>query len=281
MPDCRRWGRVRDMRRLFPIPAALLCLVVLATPKTAPAQAPPGANKGFDAYVATVEARLSHQSTSPGSFLVPENESRLRGGVWVIEDLTPAHGGGLRGALLHHWRGTAFVAGASAADLERQMRSFEDYPRLYAPEVMATTILAHDDDRYRVQMRVRQRHGITVTLDTTYDVAFGRLDADHGFSRSHSTEIREAGSGQDHGFLWRQNTYWRWEERNGGLFLQVESVSLTRSIPLGLGWLVGPYLESIPRESLAFTLRATCQALQAETQAQVGREPTALQRRRP
>jgi galactose mutarotase-like enzyme len=109
-------------------------------------------------------------------------------------------------------------------------------------------------------------------MDTTYDVAFGRLDAQHGYSISWSTQISEidaAGTGkeralnasEEHGFLWRLNTYWSYEERDGGLYIQIESVSLTRSIPTGLGWIVGPFVESVPKESLEFTLRAVCNAI--------------------
>jgi hypothetical protein len=43
--------------------------------------------------------------------------------------------------------------------------------------------------------------------------------------------------------------------------MQIESVTLTRSIPTGLGWVIGPFVESIPRESLEFTLRSACDAL--------------------
>lgn len=121
-------------------------------------------------------------------------------------------------------------------------------------------------------MRVRQRHVITVVMDTAYDVDFGRLDAQYGYSISRSTRIDEIDSpgtnaertlnaDEEHGFLWRLNTYWSYEERDGGLYLQIEAVSLTRSIPHGLGWAVRPYVESIPRESLEFTLRSTCNAL--------------------
>jgi hypothetical protein len=103
-------------------------------------------------------------------------------------------------------------------------------------------------------------------------VQFGRLDAQDGWSASQSVRIAEvddAGTSwervrsprEEHGFLWRMNTYWSWEERDGGLYLQVESVSLTRGIPVGLGWVVRPFVESIPRESLEFTLKAACGAL--------------------
>jgi hypothetical protein len=61
--------------------------------------------------------------------------------------------------------------------------------------------------------------------------------------------------------MWRLNTYWSYEERDGGLYLQVEAVSLTRSVPRGLGWAIGPYVERVPRESLEFTLRSAVKAL--------------------
>ncbi len=121
-------------------------------------------------------------------------------------------------------------------------------------------------------MRVRQQHVLTVVMDTAYDIIFGRLDARHGYSISRSTRISEIDSpgtsaehalnaSEEHGFLWRLNTYWSYEERDGGLVMQIESVSLTRSIPRGLGWAIGPFVESVPRESLEFTLRSTCNAL--------------------
>jgi hypothetical protein len=124
----------------------------------------------------------------------------------------------------------------------------------------------------QVQMRVRQRHVITVVLDTTYDITFGQLDGRHGYSISQSKRIAEVdaagtsaertlNANEEHGFLWLLNTYWSYEERDGGLYLQIEAISLTSSIPLGLGWAIRPYVESIPRESLEFTLRSVCNAL--------------------
>jgi len=72
---------------------------------------------------------------------------------------------------------------------------------------------------------------------------------------------REKPAGRDGGYLWRLNSYWRLYERDGGTYLQCESVSLTRGIPTGLGWMVGPFVSSLPRESLEFTLETTRRAL--------------------
>jgi len=85
------------------------------------------------------------------------------------------------------------------------------------------------------------------------------------FSDSHSTKIaqldnpdtpqeRERPVGEDSGFLWRLNSYWRYEEADGGVYVECESVSLSRAIPFGFGWIIGSYVESVPRESLENTL---------------------------
>lgn len=69
-------------------------------------------------------------------------------------------------------------------------------------------------------------------------------------------EERERPVGNDGGFLWRVDTYRLFEERDGGTYVQCESISLTRDIPFLLTWL-RPFLTSVPRESLAFTLGTT------------------------
>jgi hypothetical protein len=72
---------------------------------------------------------------------------------------------------------------------------------------------------------------------------------------------REKMPGDDDGFLWRMETWWRMVERDGGVYVQSEVVSLTRDIPTGMGWLIGPFVNSIPKESLTFTMEATRRAV--------------------
>jgi hypothetical protein len=236
-------------------------------------QPTPAATSAFNSYIATVETRLAAQHRSESGFLAPAASlAQLRQGELSIERIAPQPAAELPGATLYHWRGTAFVPGAKAADFERMMRNYAAYPNYYAPQVTQARVLEQKGDDYRATMRVRQHHVITVVMDTEYNIAFGRLDARHGYSASRSTRIAEIDApgttkeralspGEEHGFLWRLNTYWSYEERDGGLYMQIESVSLTRSIPAGLGWAIGPFVVSVPRESLEFTLRATSNAL--------------------
>jgi hypothetical protein len=251
--------------------AALCGLLILAVPGSAKADPSAEAVTAFNNYVATLESRLARQHSAQRGFLIGADEARLRRGEFVIENLTPADTE-LPGAMLHHWRGSAFVPGATAAEFERLMKDFSAYPRIYTPQVLSAKIIAQQGDHLQAVMRVQQRHVLTVVMDTSYDVTFARIDAHHGFSISRSARIAEIdspgtrheralGASEEHGFLWRLNTYWSYEELNGGVYMQIESVTLTRSIPRGLGWAVGPFVEAVPRESLEFTLHSTSTAL--------------------
>jgi hypothetical protein len=255
----------------------LFFLFCLMSPCSLRGQIPANLALAYDAYIHGVESRLNQQHRSSEGFLVSvaagsDHQKRVRGGEMMVEKLTPATNENFSGGMLHHWRGTAFVPGAKAADFERIMKAYSSYQQYFSPQVLQMKVLSHAVDRFQVIMRVRQKHVITVVLDSTYDVNYGRLDAQHGYSSSVSTQVKEIdrpgtseeralGDKDEHGFLWRQNTYWSYEERDGGLYLQLESVSLSRAIPLGLGWVIAPFVESVPRESMEFTLQSTMNAL--------------------
>jgi len=244
---------------------ALFGLFILAAvPVCVLADPAPAAVSAFNAYVNTVESRLAEQHHAQTTFLTPlasasETETRLRRGDLIIDKLSPSTPPVMPGAMLHHWRGTAFVAGATAADFLRVTRNFSAYPKFFAPQILQAKVIAQQGDRLQASMRVRQHHIITVVYDIASDIAYGRLDLQHQFSIAHSTKISEIdapgaakehalSSNEEHGYLWRLNTYWSFEQRDGGLYMQIESVSLSRSIPTALAWVIGPFVESVPRE---------------------------------
>jgi hypothetical protein len=117
---------------------------------------------------------------------------------------------------------------------------------------------------------------ITVVVNSEHDAQFMREGADRASSRIHSTRIaevenagtpdeREKPVGRDGGYLWRLNSYWRFLERDNGVYIECESITLTRGIPFGLAWAVSPFVTSIPKETLAFTLENTRKTLAARS----------------
>jgi len=176
------------------------------------------------------------------------------------------------GGMIHHWAGAVFIPGATLRDVLRVLQDYDHQAQYYAPDVERSKIESHDDDHFLVFLRFRRHKVITVVLNTQHDVRYFHDSNTREHSRSSAVRIaevenpgkaneREKPAGEDGGFLWRMETWWRMEERDGGVYVQSEAVSLTRDIPAGLGWLIGPFVNSIPKETLTFTLQATRKAV--------------------
>jgi hypothetical protein len=282
---------------LFVLAAAVAAHAADLKPETAAA---------FDRYAAATEERIRAQQSRAETFLdlglagSPQRrqaEARLRRGEALIHRPekadSPRPGTSLPGALLHHWIGTIFIPGASMAETLALVQDYDHLAPDYAPEMVRSRLLSRRGDDFRVAMRLRKHKVVTVVLDTEYSVHYGRLDAAHQYSTSRSTEVREIVNadepgehahppGHDSGFLWRLNSYWRFVEAGDGVFVECEAVSLTRDIPAGLGWLIGPFIESIPRESLEFTLQATRRAVisrKSSQQSAVSSQQAAVSKR--
>jgi hypothetical protein len=176
------------------------------------------------------------------------------------------------GGLIHHWVGAIFIPKAGVDDVLGILQDYEHHASYYAPDVERAKLLARDGDRFRVFLRFRRKKIITVVLDTEHEVHYLRDGAGLAHSRSSAVRIaqvenagaadeREKQPGDDDGFMWKMETWWRVEAGEGGVYVQSEVASLTRGIPAGLAWMIGPFVTSIPRESLTFTLEATRKAV--------------------
>jgi hypothetical protein len=274
------------MGLIFRTAAVILALTVPCSS----ARLTAAAQQAFDTYAATVEKRLAQQHSSPDTYLAALNlgeaertevVQELRSGAVRI---VPVNGGtrDVSGGLMHHWRGVAFVPGARAGDMWALLRDYNHLATYYAPEVESAHLVADRAGVATVAMRFRKQIVIPIVLDTEYDVRTGLNGASAGYSMSRSTHIwevenpgtsheRRMTEGDDDGFLWRLNTYWSFLETPGGLLIECEAISLTRDVPAGLGWLVAPVIQDMPRESLKFTLTATQNALSSNALKEVRR----------
>jgi hypothetical protein len=205
----------------------------------------------------------------------PEAYASLKRGEVQVHQLTTLDNGKpivCPGGMIHHWVGVVFIPGAKLDDVLGVLEDYDHQSTIYSPDVERSKIESHDGDHFRVFLRFRRHKVITVVLDTEHDVRYFHDASGRAHSRSSAVRIaevenpgksdeRERQPGDDGGFLWRMETWWRMEERDGGVYVQSEAASLTRDIPTGLGWLVGPFVTGIPKETLAFTLEATRKAV--------------------
>jgi hypothetical protein len=235
-----------------------------------------------DAFARYVE--LSEQQMASRPFLhlegLPPQEGdaafeELRKSQIITEHLqTRAQGKNIPvpGGMIHHWMGTIFIPGATLKQTLAFLQDYDEQEKFYSPDVQKSRLVKRDGDHFQVFLRLRKTKVVTVILNTVYDVTYAQIDPERATSISRSTriaEVEDAGKsnesekpvGNDSGFLWRLNSYWHFEQRGGGVYVQLEAISLTRDIPTGLGWLIRPFVTSIPKESLVFTLTRTRDAL--------------------
>lgn len=226
----------------------------------------------FDAYVRGRESRMEARLKGERSYLwvleKPERIAAVRAGGVAVDPpeghaVVPAGGG-----LIHDWAGATFVRGATVEQVVALLQDYERHKIVFAPEVVESRLKARDGDRFSPFLRLRKHKVVTVVLNSDYDVIYRNLQGGRAYSRSYSTRIaeidgdRELPVGEDHGFLWRLYAYWRIAEADGGVWVECESISLSRGVPAFLRALLNPILKELPRESLEKTLLAAKRALE-------------------
>ena len=228
-------------------------------------------------YVERTEARIASELETGEGFLIQdafpaararEAKRALRSGQVYTRKLATKDARGRRieipKGMVHHWMGSVFIPGAALEDLLPWLQNYDEHHR-YFNDVEASRLIARKGDEIRMFLRLRRNKVVTVHYNTHHFVRYARHGSGRASSASYATriaEIEDAGTarerekpiGDDHGFLWRLNSYWRFEEAWGGVIVELESVSLSRGVPAPLRWLVGRYLDSVPRESIAATL---------------------------
>jgi hypothetical protein len=239
----------------------------------------------FNKYVQLTEARIQGEVSHPDKFLdvdglPPARRSQvlsaLKNGEILMEPLQTLDAAGreigVPNGIIHHWLGAVFIPGANLRTTIALMQDYNRHQEIYKPEIVRSRLLSRNGNDFKIYYRLRKKKIITVTLNTNHFVHYSPVDSAHWYSRSCSTRIAEVVNadtpeehekpvGEDGGFLWRMNSYWKFEEKNGGVYIECESVSLTRDIPKGLAWLIKPFVTSIPKESLETTMSATRSAL--------------------
>jgi hypothetical protein len=289
---CYRLGMVQLQLPLRTL-GLLLLLPGLApqTPEVMSAELKPATVTAFDRYVQATEARIDSEMKRPGSFLYIEGlpgprraqvMAALKSGQVYMERLKTRDSSGrvmeAPDALIHHWLGAVFVPGATLSQTLALVQDYDHHQDIYKPEVVRSKLLAHNGNDFKIFYRLRKKKLITVTLDTYHDVHYFQVDATHAYSRSYTTRIQEVANadkpdefekpvGKDSGFLWRLDSYWRFEEKDGGVYVECESVSLTRDIPWVVSPIVKPFVTDIPKESLQMTMGSTRRALLQEIAA--------------
>ena len=234
----------------------------------------------FDAYIhhAETEAKqtLHDSKLFLWSDLNSERAQQVRAGRVVAQFWSGRGPVKVPSGLIHDWIAAAFIPETTIPEIFGVIQDYDNHKNIYKPEVLDSKLISRHDDDFQIYLRLLKKKIITVVLDTDHEVHYRLVGPTRWVCCSYTTRIAEvenAGSRDErvlqpdtgYGFLWRLCSYWRFEQRDAGVVVECRAISLTRNVPVGLGWVIEPIIQKLPKESLINTLEATRQALHARS----------------
>ena len=233
--------------------------------------------KEWTAYVNATERRITREIQSGGRFLAldfqsaserAEERSALFAGEVPVTKMKVLDSRGkeivVAGGMVHHWRGSVFIPGIELDDVLSKVAN-PGARDTRQEDVLESTVLERGPNWLKIYLKLRRSKVVTVVYNTEHLVSYRRYNGARASSRSvavkiaelenpNSAEEREKPQGVDRGFLWRLNSYWRYAQVDGGVLVECESVSLSRTVPTPLKLLVRSSIHGMARQSMKRTL---------------------------
>jgi hypothetical protein len=256
-------------------------LVLLAPSFAAPVELREETVKAWDEYILAANLEMEDRLHQKPFLWVDETSERsqqVRAGKILVSPAASQMPKSVPGGLIHDWVAAAFIPHATLDDVLAVVRDYDHYKVFYKPSVVdSRTLGATGGGEDRFAMLLANKEVVaTIALDTEYQACYQQPATTQLYSAVVATrvqEIRDYGRAEEHkmqtdhgsGYIWRLASFSRFEERDGGVYAEVEAMALSREIPTALRWLVSPIVRSISRSALVASLRQTQEAVHSVT----------------
>jgi hypothetical protein len=231
----------------------------------------------WDQEVRAANANLRERVRSGGSFLWTfenaERAARVQSGEIVVVAAPGQNPKKVPGGLIHHWMGAAFIPSFRLDDILNIVHDYDRYQEFYRPNVVKSAAIARNgpEDRFSM-MLMNKALFLKTVLDADYQSTNVRVDERRFYSVSQTTrvqEIEEFGEsgerrvpeGQGTGYIWKLHSIARFEQREGGVYVEIEAMALSREIPMAVRLVADPIVRRVARNSLLTSLQQTKAAL--------------------
>ena len=235
--------------------------------------------EAWDGYVRTVNSAMSRRAAGETPFLWVDESPDLLRRVQAGEVLVAAHDlVKVPHGLIHHWMGAMFLRDATLDDVTRVLNDYNRYAEFYRPFVVKSKLLEDTTDRQKITIvMVQKAFSVTAAVEADDEIRVTKLDDSRLYSFSNSVRIQEIANygrrdeqllpeGQGPGYIWRTFGITRLVERDGGVYVEMETIALSRGIPIEFRWLIKPITEKLPREIMFDTLNKTKAAVRREAE---------------
>ena len=236
-------------------------------------------------YVASANARMQDRSTDKSPFLWvdedPMRRQQLGLGEIAISPIGNTHPLPVPHGLIHHWVGAVFIPGATIEDLSAVVGDYGGYKEIYRPTLVKAELLASAGDEQKFSILWVQRVLLlTAAFYTEMESNHFALNGREGYMTFATTRVQQIENygekderrlppDEGSGYLWRLVSSARFAERDGGLYLELEVIGLSRDLPASLRFLLKPVIDHVPRQALAIKLEQTRQAIKSQAAKRV------------
>jgi len=239
----------------------------------------------WENYVASVKVRMQGRFKGQSPFLWldedPMRRQRLNSGEIVISPVGNTHPLPVPQGLIHHGIGAVFIPGATIQDLSAVVGDYGRYGEIYRPTLIKAELLDSTGDEQKFSILWVQRVLlVTAAFYTELDSNYFALNSRRGYMTFSTTRVqqiedyrekdeRRLAPDEGSGYLWRLVSFARFEERDGGLYLELEVIGLSKDLPGSLRLLLKPVIDRVPRQALTVKLDQTRQAIRSRASQRV------------
>lgn len=259
---------------------AIAVMVAVAAARADAAELQRATSDAWQEYVRQADTRMQARLATGKPFLwmdeAADRSQRVRHGEIIVAPLVGRGTRTVPDGLIHDWIGGAFIPNASIDGVLGVVRDYDRYKEIYKPVVTDSRSLNPGTADQEFAM-VWQKHVLFVNaaMRGRYRAHDVTIDSHRGYSIVDATslqQIEDCGRPGERllppdtgtGLIWRIHTIARFEERDGGVYLEMEVMVLSRDIPSSMRWLVSPVVNHLSVKSLTVTLQQTREAVNSQ-----------------
>ncbi len=219
------------------------------------------------------EANLSRRTQPNATFLWaledPSRAAQIRNGGIAVAPVLDRKPKKAPGGLIHHWTGAAFLPNVKLDELLELTRNYDRYKELYAPSVVESKALTREANTDRFSLRLLNKAlFLKKALDADFVTENVRVNDSRWYSIARTTRVQEIEGyaepgqrsipeGQGSGYIWKMCSFTRLEQRDGGVYVEMETMALSRDIPGAIAIVANPIVRRVSRNSLFTSLKQT------------------------
>jgi hypothetical protein len=234
----------------------------------------------WDEYLQLSTSRMQDRLRPDGQFLwvdeLPERNRQVRAGKILVSPAGPHIPKPVASGLIHDWIGASFIPGAKLEDVFSVVRDYDQYKKFYPPSVTDSKSLNADGPTNTFTLLLVNKEAVAKTaLESEYEACYLQSTEKRWYGIAYSTRVQEIRNyghpsetklppDEGTGYIWRIYSVARFEERDGGVYMELEAIALSRDIPAAIRWMADPIVRRVSKNALITSLRQTSEAVRSK-----------------